>query len=226
MPDIFTVMLLTYNRLEYAKITINSFLCNIDTKVAIHFHIADDGSPDGYVEELEKYIGENVKYLTTSVTKHEGYGANYNAGTQGAHGYSNYVFVLEDDWQLTRSFPIDRYLDLLEKSSVINSVRFGYVGYTQQLRGEFYIENNERFLLLDPHSPERHVFAGHPRLETVKYQRAVGEWPLGVDPGTTEFIVAGRDAARRGIVWPVDFVAPSGNLFVHIGTIQAREDQK
>jgi hypothetical protein len=75
--------------------------------------------------------------------------------------------------------------------------------------------------LLDGDSPEPHVFAGHPRLETVGYQRRVGEWPEGLLPGETEFSVAHYQWARMGVVWPMDLVKPSGDLFCHIGTIRS-----
>jgi len=225
MEDI-GVILLTYKRLEYAKTTISSFFENTKTEAKIHFHIADDESPDGYVDELQQLVYKyNPESITTSISHREGYGQNYNLATQTIHQLADYIFVLEDDWKLTREFPIDKYVKVLQDEEVVNSIRFGYIGYTQQLRGIFVPSHGEQFLLLDEYSPERHVFAGHPRLEKKQYQIDVGEWPINVDPGTTEHIVAGRVKARRGVLWPIDFVHPRGDLFVHIGSVQARQDQ-
>lgn len=222
MNDDFVVTLFTYNRLEYATRTINSFFKNIETNNKIHFHIADDGSSQEYRDKLyECVFNWQPESISISVTNREGYGANYNKSTIDTHSKANYMLPLEDDWNLERPFPIDRYIKVLKESKVINSIRFGYIGYTQELRGKFIYENNEQFLLLDPDSPERHVFSGHPRLETVKYQRAIGEWLTGVDAGTSEFDAAARPEARTGVAWPVDFVHPRGDLFSHIGTIKA-----
>ena len=105
-------------------------------------------------------------------------------------------------------------------------IRMGYVGWTQELRSKFTSIAGQHFLSFDPSSEEPHVWAGHPRLETREWQRFVGPWPEGYDPGTTEMLVAQRPEARQGVVWPIDLIHPYGNLFVHIGTHQAREDQK
>jgi hypothetical protein len=77
--------------------------------------------------------------------------------------------------------------------------------------------------VLDPNSPEPHVFAGHPRLERVSYQREVGEWPTGMDPNETEFAVAHVRRARMGVAWPLGLDPREGyGLFAHVGTLRAR----
>ena len=72
-------------------------------------------------------------------------------------------------------------------------------------------------------SSEPHVFAGHPRLETVSFQKEVGPWPTGLGAGATEFEVAHRSRARQGIAWPIDLVPLQGGLWGHIGTEQAKD---
>jgi len=220
------VILLTYDRMDYTKTTIKSFLNNIKTKEKIHFHIADDGSGTDYVNELIDYVGDFGIKATSSNSNRGGYGANYNMATQAIHYDCDLVFVLEDDWELRREFNLDQYCKVIRENKGIDAIRFGYIGYTQELKAKFVSSHGEQFLLLDPDSPEPHIFAGHPRLESVKYQREVGEWPLNVDPGTTEFMVAHIPRSRRGVAWPIDLVHPRGDLFYHIGTIQARSDQK
>ena len=75
------------------------------------------------------------------------------------------------------------------------------------------------WLALDPDSPEPHVFAGHPRLELAEWERYVGPWPEGLAAGPTEFEVAHRREARMGVAWPIDLIKPTGDAFVHIGTV-------
>mgnify|MGYP001614087095 CR=1 FL=1 len=124
-----------------------------------------------------------------------------------------------------RPLDLDTLVGALQEQQ-FGCIRMGYIGWTQELRSIFISANKQHYLLFDPESPEPHVWAGHPRLELREWQRFVGPWPEGHDPGTTEFIVSQRPEARQGVVWPVDLIHPYGNLFVHIGTLQARVDQR
>lgn len=213
-----TIMLLTYNRLDYAETTLHSVLDKMHTSHDIHVHIASDGDDDKYMAQLTRLPRKWGYPYTTSNSNRGGYGANYNLATQVVHPISDYVLPLEDDWELTREVDIDPIIMALES---FNCVRLGYIGYTQPLHGTFEYIAGFNYLRLDPDSEEPHVFAGHPRLETVRFEREVGEWPLGVDPGATEFIVAHRPEARQGIAWPCDLIRPSGDLFAHIGTVRS-----
>lgn len=221
------ILLLTYDRLEYAKRTLYAALENLHYSGNISLHIADDGSPSGYIEELLKIDPD----ATVSNSERGGYGKNYNLALQIVHSKADIILTLEDDWELVRPLYLDDMVQALkegEESLQFGCIRMGYIGWTQELRGTFVEASKQHFLLLDKDSPEPHVWAGHPRLETKDWQRYVGPWPEGaeIDPGTTEFIVAQRPESRRGVVWPMDLIKPSGDLWSHIGTVQARSDQK
>lgn len=221
-----TIALLTYNRLDYAKRTLKSVISNIKWSGNLAVHIASDGDDAAYMHELacvaSAQSAVRIHSLTDSNSLRMGYGANWNLATQVVHGFSDYVLPLEDDWELTRELDADRLvagLDAIGNGS--GCIRLGYVGYTQSLRGEFVYANNEHFLRLDHASDEPHVFAGHPRLETVAFERSVGPWPEGLSPGETEFQVAHMPTARRNIYWPISYVKPEGDLFAHIGSIRS-----
>jgi glycosyltransferase involved in cell wall biosynthesis len=210
------VMLLTYNRFEYAKITLQSTLENIRYGGPLSVHIADDGSPGTYVADLievaKKY---DVSSVSSTNSNHRGYGANYNAATQVVHGIADIVLPLEDDWQLTRMLEMERFIPALD---TFGCIRLGYLGFTQPLHGVLKHVADATWLQLWERSYEPHVWTGHPRLETVDWQRAVGPWPELLEPGPTEFHVAKKEAARVGVAWPMSYVTPEGNLFAHIGT--------
>lgn len=212
------ILLLTYNRLEYAKRTLRSALGLIKTLNELYVHIASDGDTDEYLAELqsEAVMGGPCIELEISNSQRAGYGANYNLATQTVHQYADYVLVLEDDWELTRELDLDLFIGALDELGA-GCVRLGYLGYTQPLRAEFASSHGRHWLRLDPASPEPHVFAGHPRVETVTYQRAVGPWPEGLEPGQTEFAVAHIAESRQGVIWPVQEIKPYGDMFVHIG---------
>lgn len=210
------VVLLTYNRKEYAIRTLKSLMKNLKYSGKLHVHIADDGSPDGYLDDLRKIA--KASFTGTTNSERKGYGCNYNLATQIVHQWADYVMPIEDDWELTKPLDLDELVNALKSDDRFGCIRLGYIGWTQELRGTFVGINGRIYLALDPDSPEPHVFAGHPRLETVQWQRNVGPWPEGELPGQTEFDVAHTRNARVGVLWPADIVHPSGDLFVHIGT--------
>lgn len=223
-----TICLLTYARTEYAKCTLQSCLDGISYsgyagKVSVH--IADDGSEAAHRECLYELAGgySNVQGVTISNSERGGYGKNVNLATQVMHSFSDYVLMLEDDWELVRSLDLDALVNVFEAEPRINCIRMGYMSFTQRVFGEVIDVANSKYFLFDPASPEPHVFAGHPRFERVSYQRQVGAWPENLAPGATEFSVAHRVPAKTGVVWPMDLVAPRGGLFCHIGTVRSTD---
>lgn len=224
----FCLLLLTYDRKDYAVRTLRSALDSLSYSGPVSVHIADDGSGEAYQQELHAIAGgyANVDSVCVTDSQRGGYGRNYNLALQAIHTHSEIVLPLEDDWELVQPLDLDPLVEALSEGA-FGCIRLGYIGYTQELRGSFLRQSGRMYIALDPDSPEPHVWAGHPRLETREWQRKVGPWPEGVhDPGTTEFMVAQTREAREGVVWPVDLVHPRGNLFAHIGTIQARNNQR
>lgn len=219
-----TVILLTYTpahdhpRHDYAVRTLLSVILNLRYSGELRLHIADDGSPEKARKGLEK-IALNAKgffrRVTITNTERRGYGANYNAATQAIHGEpDDLVLPLEDDWVLGHDLNIDPYADDLAIMEA-NVIRFGYLGYTQPVLGEVVSGiSGQLYLAINPDSPERHVNAGHPRLETVRYQRLVGPWDETLAPGATEFEWCARPEARQRVLWPLNGQGPFG----HIGT--------
>lgn len=210
------VLLLTYNRLAYANATLRSTLAQIKWDGYVGVHIASDGDTDEYIEDLKATCAEFNTMPHVSNSQREGYGANYNLATQTVHTWADYVLVLEDDWELTRELDANIFIGALDELGA-GCMRLGYLGFTQPLRGELVASYGRIWLRFDPASPEPHVFAGHPRLETVAWERSVGPWPEGLEPGQTEFAVSHIAESRHGVIWPMQEVKPYGDLFVHIG---------
>lgn len=222
-----TVMLLTYERTDYALATLRAMFDNLHFSGDLRLHIADDGSSEGHriaLQECALSVGCNP---TFSVTPRGGYGMNYNRATNIVHDQADFVLPLEDDWELTRPLDLDPLVAALNETEQFGCIRMGYIGYTQELRGRFVSAAGQQYLVLDPESPEPHVWSGNPRLETVAWQRKVGLWPEGLtDPGAVEFAVAHIPEARFGVAWPVDLIHPRGDMFAHIGTIRSVEVQE
>jgi glycosyltransferase involved in cell wall biosynthesis len=212
-----SVVLLTYNRLEYAKRTLKSLVANLKSPDPIKWIVASDGDTDEYLRFLGDYaVCELGIEFSLTNSERGGYGKNYNLAMQAAHENA-WVMPVEDDWELLRELNVNSLVwDMKELD--IGCARLGYVGYTQELRGTLAHGHLGHWLRFDATSPEPHVFAGHPRIESRTWSRMVGPWPEGLLPGETEFEVAHRKPARTGVAWPLDVLKPSGYLFAHIGT--------
>lgn len=223
------VCLLTYERTEYALRALRTTLEHMHGYEGwLRVHIADDGSSIAHRAALQTEADRLVGYekTTTSNSMRGGYGKNVNLAMQSLHSDVDAILMLEDDWELTRPLDVAPLLRALDASVGIECVRLGYLSFTQALYGRVMSVAPEwyKYLLLQADSPEPHVFAGHPRLETVAYQKRVGPWPEGLDPGMTEFTVAHNTEARHGVAWPMDLVWPTRDpLFAHIGGVRSTD---
>lgn len=215
------IVMYTYDRFECAEPVLRAALDLTSYPAPVQVHIADDGTPGDYQQRLWEiaagYPASKVRSVTLSNAQRRGYGVSYNLACQATHSHNFAVLALEDDWLLQRPLDLAPLVRTLQEEKA-RCIRMGYLGFTGDLRG-WLVESPAGVLLrLDGDSPEPHVFAGHARLETVAFQQAVGEWPAGLMPGQTEWVVAHRAEARRGVAWPLELVRPSGDLFAHVGT--------
>lgn len=204
---------------DTAAETLHNALSRIRYSGQIVVHIADDGSSDAHRAKLCAIASSYVDAWTVTNAQRGGYGRSYNMATQCVHDFAPIVLCLEDDWRLERELDLDPLVRTLRARAGVDSIRLGYLGFTQRLIGEVVHTPMGIGLMLDANSPEPHVFAGHPRIETREYERRVGPWPEGLPAGATEWEVAHRMEARYGVLWPMNLVLPTGDLFVHIGSL-------
>lgn len=217
------IVLLTYNRWECAERTLRSTLDNISYSGSLSVHIADDGTGHDYRMGLRDIAGgySQVHGVSVSDSEQGGYGRNYNLAMQAVHLHSEIILPLEDDWELLKHLDLDPLARALDDDRM-GCIRLGYLGATQPLYGEMLIIENHLWFLLNPSSAERHIFAGHPRLETREWERKVGPWPEGLDPNGTEYAVSAWRKAREGVAWPCWLSSTEGDFFTHIGTERSR----
>ena len=143
------IVLLTYDRMAVARKTLESVAKNLRCSEPLWLHIADDGSPQEYRDELldlARFYYEDRVSITNSERK--GYGGNYNAATQVVHQIGDIVLPLEDDWELKRELNLDPIAKVL-RNGTFGCVRMGYIGYTQELWGKFVWAENLHWLALD-----------------------------------------------------------------------------
>lgn len=225
-----TVLLLTYEDGERhtAARTLGALMDNMRYDGPLNLHVADDGSIPGHVDELLE-IASSIPYfdqITSTNAERGGYGRSYNLATQVIHDTgADIVLPLEDDWELSRALDLGPLVESLDGQYrgggvLLECIRLGYLGFTNPLYANLFHSPAGPMAMLDQHSIETHVFAGHPRLETVRFEKNVGPWPEGMRAGETEVEVAHRSQARIGIAWPFDLGPASmrgDSLFAHIG---------
>lgn len=226
------IVLLTYRRTEYALMTLRAALANLRYDGPLFWHVADNGSPREHVDACLAEIRSLGWDASVTVAPNDrGYGGSFNLATQYSHALADYVLVVEDDWQLTRPLDLAPLVAAMEAErelpfamagrQPIRCIRMGYLGITGRMYGALAIVAGAHYLVFDEASPDRYVFAGHPRIESVAFERTVGEWPEGLTAGETEVAVANRPEARAGVAWPMDLVYGYGDLWAHIGTEKA-----
>ncbi len=235
------ITLLTAHRLEYAIRTAESTARNLRHDGPVHWHIASDGDNDAYIGQIRDAIGPGVPITVTNAGG-RGYGASYNLASQVVHPLADYVLPLEDDWELLRPLDTAPILKMLACGGhqgqrewqwavpppadfYAQSVRLGYLGYQWPITTHLFKTDESLWMALDSGSQDQNVAAGHPRIETVAYQRAVGPWDEGLNPGATELGWVQRPSARRGVVWPLTIVSlansVTGDMFAHVGSVRS-----
>lgn len=225
------IVLLTYepggdDPRRTAETTLRNALSWIRYSGPLDVHIADDGSEEAHRAHLAEIAGgyAHVRHVGVTNAERGGYGKSYNLAMQAVHAGAEIILPLEDDWELLHHIDLDPLVEtLIDPTLGIDCLRLGYIGWTQEVRGELLHTPADTVFLFDPESSEPHVFAGHPRLETRDFERAVGPWAEGLPAGATEFDVSQRPEARVGVGFPLDLIHPRGDLFAHIGARELGE---
>lgn len=141
------VGVLTYNRSELLKKTLQSFISNIDVRdCEMSFYIFDNGSSKEVLKEVKKIAIEYNAVLTmlgkekvSSKTNKErdkniSYGHKRLAQlmcSQDADGY----LLLEDDWECTEEFKIEPLVKFLSNNDDIGQIRLRDYKYDGSLMG-------------------------------------------------------------------------------------------
>lgn len=206
-PDVI-INLITFNRLEDALQTIRSVKEHL-VWPNVGWHIADDGSPEGYVDQLRAEIGPGYEVTVTNAQpdriangNHQQVGRNMNLGAKEAFRRADLVLWLEDDWELKEDLNLGPFVNLLQERSEIGMVRLGYLHL--DLEAEILGAAGNLWWLLK-RTGHHYTFAGHPSLRHKRFYDCYGEYDEGLDIGATEDTFCSRFENKvdgPGIVWP------------------------
>ena len=237
-----SILLLTYARTAEAERTVVGLCEHLDYPNR-GWYIADDGSGEEHVEILlEELSGHGEKiigWLSQRYSPHTGVG--WNKGLGICFQNSDYVLVMEDDWELSGNydmnaenhpglfviapniqsgkFNISPYIEMLSQREDVGMVRLGglAVGNNVEIVGH----NGHHYLryLKD----RQYAYSGNPHLRHARFMRAYGWYSEGkLNPGELELEYDARIRSKDGPdIWrPSDI--PGWGIFHHIGEMRYR----
>lgn len=213
------VILQTFKRTDVALRTIAAARQHLHYGGALHWYVADDGSPSEHVAAVLEAVGGD---LLAYHSARRGYGANANAAWDAADQIGALTFWLEDDWELRQPLDLYPYACLLMETHAVGMARLGVLNL--DVRGRTWAHGGHVYWKLDhePHLEGTPVFTGHPSLRHRRYRDVYGPYPEGLTPGDTELAYAYQfrmgPQDGPGIVWPADY--PAMGYFGHIGEIK------
>ena len=185
-----TVLIVTYKRPDIIRRVIQRYELYLQYPGKLMWRLADDGSPPGYVEELQKEFAR--LNLQATVTKRGGFGANLNNGLKAAFAESDYVFLTEDDWATLDYINVTKGVWLLESIPEIGLVRYDEIGINTRFDAavlkhpDLHLKDAwARYLIFDKGS--RYIYpGGHPNLVHKRYYDGYGFYKEGGEIASVE----------------------------------------
>lgn len=224
MTDIWpqvSILIITYKRLDVVTRTIRALGKNLRYTGPIHWHVADDGSGQEYIDKVGSAIllAQQAMEITGPITytdaQRKGVGVSMNMGQHTCWSMSDYVLWLEDDWYLKHEFDLHPCVRFLHEHANYGMIRLGYLQVG--LKAKTVSGCDRLWWSIDRESDDPFIFTGHASLRHKRFYEAYGDYNPGYTPGNTECDYAYRFLQKAGpdIVYPALY----GNWgpFDHIG---------
>lgn len=175
MWPVVAVVVITYQRAEILRGTLDRLRQHLDYSGVLRYVVADDGSTDGTHAMLEQRDIEPI------VTNRGGLGANTNAGLRAAFDQADIVFSLQDDMHMLKSLHLDPHVQKLQQDPAAGFVRlWGVAGHRYAARLD------EMYWRIAWTSPELYIPSDRPHLKHRRFWETYGPYPEGRATGDTE----------------------------------------
>ena len=195
------ILLLTYRRLSLSLRTIESTVRNLGyPKELISYYVCDDGSPEEEHAEVLKcltdlnqnILGEHNKRVRAEGQEDTFYaGKSYNLGLGLCHQKSDFVLILENDWELEKPLDLVPHIRLLQEEEVVwNNQEKDVVGavsfrilsagadvHTIGWNGTMYL----KYL-----RTTQYAFSGNPYIRHARFTKRYGWFAEDRNPGNME----------------------------------------
>lgn len=210
------VLLITYGRPKEIRITIDALVKHLHYDGRIAWHIADDGSPKGYVDGIKSDYPD--LHFTSTITPRKGWGVNANTALKFLNKYK-YIFLNEDDYKARRKVNLTLGVSLLQTIPDICIVRYdGLYAHDLDLllRRAQDLPTRPCYLRIVKSSPHNNVYSNRPHLrDRARVLKHYGSYSEGRTLAKTEQHFARRLKKMKG----PDVVALTNGVdmgFIHI----------
>ena len=194
------ICIITYNRLPEIKRTIAALQEHFIYSNEILWHIADDGSPINYINDIARAFPHTI--FTHTITNRGGWGINANAALDYLKN-NLYIFLIEDDYVATRDLNIDTGVALMQANPKVCAVRYdGIAGHelNLRLREQSTPIGNITYMYIDKDSPHLNVYSNRPHLRHTVRFNCFGKYRRFKPLGETEEMFAHRVKDRKQCV--------------------------
>jgi glycosyltransferase involved in cell wall biosynthesis len=214
MDELIVILFPTFNRTEYAVRTIRAARQNLKYP-NLAWYLADSGSTQEHhdicVTELD---GANIfgsHYQTTSP------GRSWNMASDKIFEKSNFLFRLEDDFELNRELNIEKYVKALVERVDWGLVRLG--GLPVGLDCKTVGHDGVHYLWMLRSA--QYAYSGNPLIMHKRFWERYRYYDENQNPGNCEikYDELFRSSPGSEIVWPVEI--GGWGCFGHIGERQS-----
>jgi glycosyltransferase involved in cell wall biosynthesis len=231
LPPI-TIFIITYNRPNPIRHTINALMENLHYEGELRWLICDDSSGGTYLDDLHD---DYPHFQLSSTTHNRGWGANFNWHYLTMLS-TDLAFMIEDDYVLQKPLDITPGAALLTLNTNIGKVRYdGLAGHTNLIasvqehnisalvtdvkQGNLYT-GRYQYWEISPYSGHAFICSNRPNLFHRRFYSEYGLYLEGYKLGDTEleFTMRVKDMmkteSKPRIVAPLDWTT---NHFEDIG---------
>ena len=184
--ELCTILVVTFDRPKEIRDTLYGFLKHVKyPHDKLMFHLADDGSPDGYIGAIESEF-HFLRWSHTQ-TNRQGWGANVNTALKAIA--TNLIFLMEDDYVAMDDVDLISGAKILTNVEETGLVRYdGIAGHNLRVQFTEYKENGVRYGygIIDKLSPHLNVYSNRPHLRHARFTRYYDYYPEGKPLGWTE----------------------------------------
>jgi len=183
-PDL-TVLIVTYRREQEIRQTLLALREHLHYAGRLLWHIADDGSPPGYLTSLEK---EFSFINSVSITNRRGWGVNVNTALRQTK--TDYAYLNEDDYVPMTGIDLTQGVRLMQLHPEVGLVRYdgisGHIGQSLRLC-EALPHSQLDYLVIEPELTQGHFTYSHrPHLKHKRFHEYYGLYAEGLPLADTE----------------------------------------
>lgn len=194
MSDLPTVaiLFLTYKRTQEAIRTLDSTFKNLQyPKEKLTIYIADDGSNKKHVADIMDIINRheirllgmhNEKFRHNGQEDTYNCGIGWNKGLGICHQETDFVLVLEDDWELDEPLDLVPYIKLLHGNQEVGICTFRVLATGADIHTLGY----DGFVYFQYSRTTQYAYSGNPHIRHARYTKHYGWFRDDCSPGEIE----------------------------------------